>query len=81
MCAYLSKSEDTCSNAMKQAIKVSIENKCSNYEQMKAIARIYSSNRENDAFDKSSNNNMEYCDGSNNDDVTVPTNQTSKKKL
>ena len=46
MCAYLSKSEDTCSSAMKQAIKVSIENKCSNYEQMKAIARIYSSNRE-----------------------------------
>ena len=46
MFAYLSKSEDTCSNAMKQAIKVSIENKCSNYEQMKAIARIYSSNRE-----------------------------------
>ena len=29
---------------MKQALKVSIENKCSNYEQMMAIARIYSSN-------------------------------------
>ena len=42
MCAYLSKSEDTCSNAMKQAIKVSIENKCSNYEQMKAKTRAYS---------------------------------------
>ena len=46
MCAYLSKSEDTCSNAMKQALKVSIENKCSNYEQMTAIACAYSSNRE-----------------------------------
>ena len=46
MRAYLSKSEDTCSNAMKQALKVSIENKCSNYEQMKAITRTYSSNRE-----------------------------------
>ena len=44
MCAYLSKSEDICSNAMKQALKVSIENKCSNYEQVKAIARAYSSN-------------------------------------
>ena len=42
MCAYLSKSEDTCSNAMKQALKVSIENKCSNYDQMKAIACAYS---------------------------------------
>ena len=31
---------------MKQALKVSIENKCSNYEQMKAIARAYSSNQE-----------------------------------
>ena len=38
MCAYLSKSKDT----MKQALKVSIENKCSNYEQMNAIARAYS---------------------------------------
>ena len=44
MCAYLGKSEDTCSSAMKQALKVSIENKCSNYEQVKAIARAYSSN-------------------------------------
>ena len=44
ICAYLSTSEDTCSNAMKQTLKVSIENKCSNYEQMKAIARTYFSN-------------------------------------
>ena len=36
MCAYLSKSEDTCSNAMKQALKVSTETKCGNYEQIKA---------------------------------------------
>ena len=46
MCVYLSKSEDICSNAMKQALKVSIENKCSNYEQVKAIACAYSSNWE-----------------------------------
>ena len=46
MCAYLSKSEDTCSSAVKQALKVSNENKCSNSEQMKAIARAYSSKRE-----------------------------------
>ena len=42
VCAYLSKSEDTCSSAMKQVLKVSIENKCANYEQMKAIKRAYS---------------------------------------
>ena len=46
MCAYLSMPEDSCSNAMKRALQLSIENKCSNYEQMKAIARAYSSNRE-----------------------------------
>ena len=44
MCVYFSKSEDTCSSAMKQALKISIENKCSNYEQMKVIAHAYSSN-------------------------------------
>ena len=44
MHAYLSKSEDTYSNAMKQALKASIKNKCSDYEQMKAISRAYSSN-------------------------------------
>ena len=37
MCAYWGKSGDTCSNAMKQALKLSIENKCSNYEQMKTL--------------------------------------------
>ena len=45
MCAYLGKSGDTCSNAMKQALKLSIENKCNNYEQMKTIVCAYSSNR------------------------------------
>ena len=45
MCAYLSKSEDNCSYAMKQALKVSIENKGSNYDQMKATAPAYSSNQ------------------------------------
>ena len=46
MHAYLSKSENTYSNAMKQALKASIKNKCSDYEQMKAISRAYSSNWE-----------------------------------
>ena len=46
MCAYFSRSEDKRSNAIKQALKVSIENKCGNYQQIKAIARAYSSNRE-----------------------------------
>ena len=41
MFAYLSKSEDSCA----KALKVSIENKCSNYEQMKAIVLAYSSSR------------------------------------
>ena len=41
MCAYLTKS-----NAMKQALKVSIENNCGNHEQVKAIAHAYSSSRE-----------------------------------
>ena len=45
MCAYLGKSGDTCSHAMKQALKLSIENKCNNYEQMKTIVCAYSSNR------------------------------------
>ena len=44
MYAYLSKSEDTYSNAMKKALKASIKSKCSDYEQMKAISRAYSSN-------------------------------------
>ena len=44
MCTYLSKSEDETSSS---GIKLFNENKCSNYEQMKAVARAYSSNRGN----------------------------------
>lgn len=43
---YLSDSEDKYSNAVKQALNVSIENNCGNYEQIKAIALAYSSNQE-----------------------------------
>ena len=46
MCAYLSKSEESCSYAMKQSLKISIKNKENSYEQMKAIAQAYASNRE-----------------------------------
>ena len=46
MCGYLSKSEEWWSYAMKQALKVFIENKENSYEQMKAIAQAYASNRE-----------------------------------
>ena len=46
MCAYLSKSEETCSQAMKHALRESIEKKQGNYEQMCAVAHAYASNRE-----------------------------------
>ena len=46
MCGYLSKSEEWWSCAMKQALKVFIENKENSYEQMKAIAQAYASHRE-----------------------------------
>ena len=46
MCAYLSNSEESCSYAVKQALKISTENKDNNYEQMKGIAQEYASNRE-----------------------------------
>ena len=44
--ANLSKSEASCSYAMKQTLKISIENKDNSYEQMKAIAQGYASNQE-----------------------------------
>ena len=44
MCTYLSKSEDETSSS---GIKIVNENKCSNYEQMKAVASAYYSNRGN----------------------------------
>ena len=46
MCAYLSKSEETCSQAMKHALQKPIEKKQGNYEQMCAVAHAYASNRE-----------------------------------
>ena len=46
MCSYLSKSEDTCTQAVRQALDESLENKNSNYEQMRAIAHAYATNRE-----------------------------------
>ena len=46
MCSYLSKEEDECSQAMKQAFKETLEKGGSYYEQMKTIAHAYSSKRE-----------------------------------
>ena len=46
MCTYLSKIKDECSNAMSQAVKEAWENKSNNYDQMKLIARAYTSKRE-----------------------------------
>ena len=46
MCAYLSKTKDCCSNAMEQALRESIEKRQNNFDQMRAIAHPYASNRE-----------------------------------
>lgn len=46
MYAYLGKSKESCSIAMKQVLKASIENRFGNCEQMTVITRPYSSNRE-----------------------------------
>ena len=46
ICSYLSKEEDECSQAMKQAFKETLEKGGSYYEQMKTIAHAYSSKRE-----------------------------------
>ena len=46
MCAYLSKSEDECSQAMSQALKESFEDKLDNYQQMKSVAQTYLNKRE-----------------------------------
>ena len=46
MCAYLSKTEDSCTRAMSQALTESLSNKKNSYEQMHAIAHAYSTNRE-----------------------------------
>ena len=42
MCSYLSKQEDECSQAMKQAVKEAVENNLGNYQQMKSVAHAYS---------------------------------------
>ena len=44
--AYLSKSEESCSYEMKQALKISLENKENSYEQIKTMAQAYASNQE-----------------------------------
>jgi len=46
MCAYLSKTEDECSNAMKQAAQEAYENNDDAYTKMKSIARAYTTKRE-----------------------------------
>ena len=46
MCAYLSKSEDECSEAMNQAVKEAFEHNLDNYQQMKNVAHTYVNKRE-----------------------------------
>ena len=46
MCIYFSKSEDECSQSMKQAAKQASEMNLSCYERMKSIARAYITSRE-----------------------------------
>ena len=46
MCSYLSKQEDECSQATKQAFKESLEGGTRSYEQMKSAAHAYVSMRE-----------------------------------
>ena len=46
MCSYFAKSEDQCSEAMKEAAKLAIENKLDNSQAMKMVLRAYLSKRE-----------------------------------
>ena len=46
MCQYFSKTEDQCSQAMKQAAKEAFENNMHHQDTMKTIAKAYLSNRE-----------------------------------
>ena len=46
MCQYFSKTEDQCSQAMKQAAKEAFENNMHHHDTMKTIVRAYLSNRE-----------------------------------
>ena len=46
MCAYLSKSEDECSQAMSQTLKEALEDILDNYQQMKSVVQTYVNKRE-----------------------------------
>ena len=46
MCQYFSKSEEQCSQAMRQAAKEAVENNMHHHDTMKAIAKAFLSNRE-----------------------------------
>ena len=46
MCAYLSKCEDECSQAMSQAVKDAFEQNLDKYQQMKSVASAYVNKRE-----------------------------------
>ena len=46
ICAYFSKAEDEASEAIKQAVKDAVNEKKSDFERMKAIARTYATKRE-----------------------------------
>ena len=46
MFAYLPKSENECSVAMKQAVRDTFKKESSNYEQMKSVANAYINKRE-----------------------------------
>ena len=46
MCAYLSKSENECSVAMKQAVRDAFKKNLNNYEQMKSVTNSYINKRE-----------------------------------
>ena len=46
MFAYLSKSENECLVAMKQAVRDAFEKELNNYEQMKSVANAYINKRQ-----------------------------------
>ena len=46
MCSYMSKQEDECSQAMKQAVKEAAESHLDSYQQIKTVAHAYATKRE-----------------------------------
>ena len=46
MCDYLSKSENECSVAMKQAVRDAFEKELNSHEQMKSVTNAYINKRE-----------------------------------